>query len=60
MAEKHITTYPVVGLGSTHSRKRPNIDSGIYDWRVIEWIGNYNVAKIEYWIPDLPSTESVP
>jgi hypothetical protein len=57
MAEKHIATYPVVGQGTTHSRKRPDIDSGIYDWHVIEWIGNYNVAKVEYWIPDPPSTE---
>jgi hypothetical protein len=57
MAEIFTATYPVVGLGTSHSRKCPDIDSGIYDWRVVQWIGNYNVAKIEYWIPDPPSTD---
>jgi len=52
MAKKNIDTYPVIGNGNAQSRKHPNIDSEIYDWRVIEWIGNYSVAKIEYWIPD--------
>jgi hypothetical protein len=52
-----ITTFPVVGLGSTHSRKRPDIDSDYYSWRVLEWIGNYNVARVEYWVEPEPSTD---
>jgi hypothetical protein len=50
----------VVGQGTSQSRKRPNINSSIYNWRVVTWDDKNNAADIEYWIDPSPSTENFP
>jgi hypothetical protein len=46
-------TVPLKGNGSSHNPYAPDVESQ-YSWRIIEWIGNYNVVKIEVWEEPIP------
>lgn len=49
--------YPLVGNGHS-SPYKPNVESK-YSWRIVEWIGNYNVVKVEYWEETENKTEGL-